>query len=70
MGGILWPVTPGSRFGFLSRGLIIACLKLSWIWPVTIDSLIILNMGGPRIGRSSLRSLVGRGSRWQLVGFD
>ena len=60
---------PGSRCGFLSRGLTTADLKLAGTTLVMSDELTIFNIVGPSAGHSSLNSFAGKRSKIQVVGF-
>jgi len=52
--------------GFFRRGLMTATLKECGMWPVNKDTLIISNRELPIKGKTSLSSLVGKGSKRQV----
>ena len=56
-----------SRFGFLKRGVTMACLRTSHTVPDSRDSLTMRVMRGTRLSMKALRSPVGTGSRAQLL---
>lgn len=56
--------SPGSKEGFLSSGLSIACLSNSGIWPDSKERLTILVIAGKLAGSLQFNTWPGTGSRW------
>jgi len=61
--------TSGSREGFFRSGLMTAALRADGTWPEFKERFIILVMRGLMAERCDLISVVGKGSRMQVVGF-